>query len=572
VWWRRAQGRRPRTTRAVTAAATAFLVAVAGAACGAGDNASDSDRGDSGATAGLVRRLNMGDFGGGNAPQRNFNPFSPTALTTTFVYEMLFNINDYSCEVEPWLAESFTWESPTKLVVRTRKGVQWSDGKPFSAKDVAFTFNLFKKAPGLDRNGIWSALSSVTATSEDEVTFTFKEPSVPRFNQIADTRIVPEHIWSKESDPEKFTNPNPVGTGPFTVKSMNSQQLVLERNPRYWQADKVKVQELFFRKATGGAEVDKLRLQRGEYDWNAMFVPDIEKTYVAKDPKHNKYWFPPGANISLYMNLTKAPFNDVEFRRALTYAIDREEIKDKAQYGYVETASQTGLVLPGQKAWLAPDIENEGRVPYDPERAKQILADAGYQTGPDGKLRGKDGKPLPAFSFKVQNGWVDWIQAAQIIRDNLADLGITLNVQTPTPEIVDADRASGNFDMVFGVHGGGCNMYDAYRLPLHSAQTAPVGKPAASNFVRWRDARTDDLLDELAQAQEEEEQKRIVGELQKIMVEQVPVIPLWYGAQWFQYRTEKVVGWPSAEDPYAGPGDQLVIITRLRPNPEYRGD
>lgn len=573
MWWRRAQGRRPRATRAVTAAAAAFLVAVAGAACGAGDGASEGGgREGGGGVAGMVRQLNMGDFGGGNAPQRNFNPFSPTALTTSFIYEMLFNINDYSCEVEPWLAESFAWEDPTKLVVTTRKDVLWSDGEPFSAKDVAFTFNMFKEAPGLDRNGLWTVLDSVTATGDHEVTFTFKEPAVPRFNQIADTRIVPEHIWSKEADPEKFTNPNPVATGPFTVKSMNSQRLVLERNPKYWQADKVKVQELFFRKATGGAEVDKLRLARGEYDWNAMFVPDIEKTYVAKNPKHNKYWFPPGANISLYMNLTKAPFNDVEFRRAMTYAIDREEIKNKAQFGYVETASQTGLVLPGQRAWLAPGIENDGKVPYDAEQAKQILSDAGYQTGSGGKLLGKDGKPLAAFSFKVPNGWVDWIQAAQIIRDNLAELGITVNVQTPTPEIVDTDRAAGNFDLVFGVHGGGCNLYDGYRHPLHSEQTAPIGEPAVSNFVRWEDTRTDELLDELAQAQEEDEQKRILAELQRIMVEQVPMVPLWYGAQWFEYRTEKAVGWPSAEDPYGGPGDQLLIITRLRPNPEYRGD
>jgi peptide/nickel transport system substrate-binding protein len=519
----------------------------------------------------MVKQLNMGDFGGGNAPQRNFNPFSPTALTTSFTFEPLFMVNAYSCEIEPWLAEAFEWDGPNSLKITTRSGVKWSDGQPFSAKDVAYTFNLLKKSPGLDWSGLWTKLSSVTAAGDNEVTFSFKEPSVPLLTQIADTRIVPEHIWSKESDPEKFTNPDAVGTGPYKVKSMNSQQLVLERNPTYWQADKVKVQELLFKKATGGAEVDKLRLSRGEYDWNAMFVPEIEKTYVSKDPEHNKYWFPPGANISLYMNLTKAPFDDLEFRRAMTYAIDRDEIKNKAQFGYVETASQTALVLPGQKSWLAPDIENEGRVPYDLEQAKQILSDAGYEAGPGGKLLGKDGKALPAFSFKVENGWVDWIQAAQIVRDNLAELGITVNVQTPTPEVVGTDRAAGNYDMTFGVHGGGCNLSDGYRHPLHSAQTAPIGKQAATNYVRWKDDETDKLLDELVKAEDEAAQKEIVNQLQHIMVEKVPMVPLWYGAQWFEYRTEKAIGWPSAEDPYAGPGNQLLIMTKLRPNPEYRG-
>ena len=62
-----------------------------------------------------------------------------------------------------------------------------------------------------------------------------------------------------------------------------------------------------------------------------------------------------------------------------------------------------------------------------------------------------------------------------------------------------------------------------------------------------------------------------MGELEQIMVDQFPVVPLWYGAKWFQYRSEKAVGWPSEKDPYAGPGDGLLIMTKLRPDPKYRG-
>lgn len=521
----------------------------------------------SGSANGMIAQLNLGDFGGGNAPQANYNPYSPTALTTGFIFEPLFVMNTYNCEPTPWLGTTYNWESPTKLVVETRDGVKWTDGKPFSANDVAFTFNMMKAEPALDINGLWSVLSSVTAESDNQVVFEFAQPSVPTFTQIATTVIVPEHIWSEQSDPTKFTNPEAIGTGPFEVTSMNGQQLVMDRNPEYWQADKVQVQRLMYKKATGGAEVDKLRLARGEYDWNAMFIPDVEKTYVAEDPEHNHYWFPPGAAISIYMNLTKAPFDDVKFREAIAYAIDREEIAEKAQYGYVETASQTGLVLPGQADLLDPDIENQGKIPYDPQQAKQILADAGYETNGSGQLLGKDGKPM-AFSFKTPVGWVDWIQAAQIIQRNLKDLGIEIEVQTPAPDIVDTDRAAGNFDMSFGVHGGGCNLLQAYQHPLASSQTAPIGEPAATNFVRWKDAETDELLDQLARAEDPADQKEILGELQHIMVEQFPVVPLWYGAVWFQYRTENAVGWPSEEDPYAYPTDGLLIMTHLRPATE----
>ena len=547
------------------------LVAATAAACGSGGDGGGPGGSGGGSAGGMVQRLNLGDFGGGNAPQRNFNPYLlATKLVTEYTFEPLFMTNRYSCEITPWLGTSYEWETPSKLVVKTRSGVKWSDGKPFSAKDVAFTFNLFKKAPALDTSGLWTKLSSVTADSDEQVTFAFKTPSVPTLNQIVDAAIVPEHIWAKETDPTKFTNPQAVGTGPFKVKSQNAQQLVLERNPQYWQADKVKIRELFFKKATGSAEVDKLRLARGEYDWNAMFVPEIDKTYVAKDPEHNHYWFPPGGNITIAMNLTKAPFDDLQFRKAMTFAIDRDEIKNKAQFGYVETASQTSLVLPGQKDWLPPGLENDGKIPYDAEQAKKTLADAGYTTNADGKLLGKDGKPM-TFSFMVPNGWVDWIQAAQIVQKNLAAIGITIDLQTPQYEKTDADAKSGNFEMMFGVHGGDCNIYQSFQHPFGSSQTAPIGKPAATNYIRFKDAKTDQLLDELVKTVDEAQQKALVQQLAMRMYEQVPDVPLWYGAKWFQYRTEKAIGWPNEKDPYGGPDNQLLIVTKLRPNPDYKG-
>ena len=138
------------------------------------------------------------------------------------------------------------------------------------------------------------------------------------FDRVASQMIVPKHIWEKEADPVAFVNENPVGTGPFTPESFNQRQLVLKRNPSYWQADKIKVNQLVFSKAEGGNQVENLKLARGEYDMNAMFVPNIEQAYVKQDPEHNHYWFPAGGAIGLGMNLQKAPFNDLEFRKART--------------------------------------------------------------------------------------------------------------------------------------------------------------------------------------------------------------------------------------------------------------
>jgi peptide/nickel transport system substrate-binding protein len=306
-----------------------------------------------------------------------------------------------------------------------------------------------------------------------------------------------------------------------------------------------------------------LRLANGEYDWNQKFIPNVEEVYVAQDPEHNKYWFAQGSCISLYFNLTAEPFSDVNFRKAVAYAVNRDEIAERAQLGYVTTASQTGLKLPGQADWLNPEIPNEGRIPYEPDTARQILTDAGYTYDGDTLLT-PSGSPIE-FSFKIPAGWTDWIQAGEIIRSNLADIGMTVNVETPDAAIHDQDRKSGNFDLVFGVHGGNCSMYINFNDHLASSATAPVGQEAVSNFVRWQDPRTDEQLNQFLSAQTEEEQKAIVYELQQIMYDYFPTIPLWYGAIWFEYRTENAEGWPNEENPYCSANDLPLILRHLVP-------
>jgi peptide/nickel transport system substrate-binding protein len=524
-------------------------------------------------TNGMIANLNGGGFTSNPNPQRIFNPFLPqSTLTTSYTFEPLFIQSGYNCAATPWLGTSYKWTDSTHLTVTTRSGVKWSDGTPFTAQDVAFTFNMLHRVPAFDQLGIWQELASVQAEGDNKVIFTTKAPSSEVFSKIASIVIVPQHIWGKVADPLKFTNPNPVGTGPFLYGSFNTQELILKRNPNYWRANQVKVEQLTFHNNGGGGDTDKLRLAEGQYDWNAMFVADISKTYVDRDPQHNKYWFNPGADISLYMNLTQAPFNDLKFRQAIAYAINRQEIAQRAEYGYVQPASQTGLLLPGEQSWLSPSYANGDVYPFDPAKAKSMFQAAGYKYS-GGKLLGKDGKPMH-FTFEVESGWLDWIQAANIIKSNLSQVGIDISVVTANPTDVQNDEDLGHFQMQFGTNGGQCDMYQNFDQPLGSDKTAPIGKPAVpagagGNFVRWHDANTDNLLNQLKVTTDPTKQKQLVAGLEDVMVRQMPIIPLWYGAQWFEYRTTSAVGWPSQSDPYATmlavPSNGLVVMTKLRP-------
>lgn len=509
---------------------------------------------------GMIANLDAAGFGGGDNPQVNYNPFSPNALINgpSYLYEPLMVENTYSCQVQPWLATNYKWQDPETLIFTLRDGVKWSDGQPFGSDDVVFTMNMMQKYPALDTNGIMSSLSTITKLGTNQVVLKFKVPSVPIFERILNQAIVSKHTWEKVSNPVTFTDPTPVVTGPFTVQSFNQEELVLQRNPNYWQADNVKVEHITFHK-TPPNQVEELKLAQGAYDWNAMFVPSVQQTYVDRDPKHNHYWFPAGGEISLGMNLTKAPFNDVAFRHAMAYAINRQEISQKAEFSYVQPASQTGLSVPGQANFIPSDIPNMGIFPFDQQKALDILTQAGYTKNASGKIQGKDGKPIK-ITFLVQNGWTDWIQASQVIQSNLNALGFTVDVQTPAPDIIESRRKAADYDMLFSVHGGSCNMYENYNY-LNSRVDPSV------NYIHFKNPAVDKLLDDLQQALTSDQQKTAVAQLAEYSYQNFPDVPLWYGANWFEFSTKRAVGWPDATNPYAKPGDSLLIITHLRQSP-----
>ena len=178
---------------------------------------------------------------------RNFNPFAsrPLAPTVAGIYESLMIYSTMKGELVPWLADKYEWSADNKTLTFTlHNGVKWSDGQPFTANDVAFTFNLIKnktglQGPGLQAMGASGYINSVAAQGDNTVVFTFKQVNTPGLYDIIQQNIVPQHIWKDVADPAKFTNDNPVGTGPFTqVTFFQNQAYQVDKNPNYWQAGK----------------------------------------------------------------------------------------------------------------------------------------------------------------------------------------------------------------------------------------------------------------------------------------------------------------------------------------------
>lgn len=172
-----------------------------------------------------------------NAIVVNFNPFAnnPNWPTVKGIFEPLMVFNTLKAELVPWLADSYTWSEDFKtLTFKLHEGVKWSDGEPFTANDIVFTFNLLKNTAGLNGSGLTAlngAVDTFTAADDLTVVFTFKAVDTMSIYDITNQDIVPEHIWKDVADPATFPNETPVGTGPFTeLVDFQSQVYQLDKS------------------------------------------------------------------------------------------------------------------------------------------------------------------------------------------------------------------------------------------------------------------------------------------------------------------------------------------------------
>jgi peptide/nickel transport system substrate-binding protein len=510
---------------------------------------------------------------------RNFNPFSANKLgsVNTAIYEPMMIYNKSTGELVPWLATAFTWSDDNLTLTFTlRPNVKFSDGQPLTSKDVVYTFDLIKNntaLTGFASSVLADYIDSFTAPDDATVVFKFKTVHTPALYDIANQTIVPEHIWKDVKDPLTWTNDNPVATGPFTqVAKFENQIYVLEKNPYYWQEGKPAFQGLRY-PAYPDNDAANLALVNGELDWTGNFVPDIENTFVAKNKETNHYFIVGGDGIALMINTSIKPFDDPAVRKALSMGVDRDMVVKTAMYNYIPAADATGL---GQtyKVWKDQAAIDAGAdyMKFDTAKANKALDDAGLKKGSDGIRLDKDGKPM-VYDFIVPSGWTDWISAAQIICQNMKDLGITLNLSTPEETTWTDSVTKGDFKWSIVYSSGGPTPYNFYRGQMSSVTSRPVGENASENWGRYVSKDADKLLDEFAVTSDPARQKEIMNKLEMVFVNEAPVIPLFPGPDWYEFSTARFTGFPDKDNNYA-PGipyadnpynATLIILTTIKP-------
>jgi peptide/nickel transport system substrate-binding protein len=497
-----------------------------------------------------------------------FNPFNPSVQFLSFgtEYEELVYVNGLkSGATTNWLASAYAWSNGNKTLTFTiRSGVKWSDGKPFSANDVLFTFKLLKANPGLDLNAAWSVLKNVSQNG-NKVVFNFKTSAVPYFYYIAgQTPIVAKHVWSTIKNPVTYKDTNPVGTGPFKMSSCSPQVIKYSKNASYWQKGLPKLDTVYYPAFTSNDPANQ-QLASGKAQWGSQFIPNIKAYYLSKS-SDNHYWFPPLVNVSIFINLKDPILSNVAVRKAMAYAIDRSKVSKIGEYGYEPPSNQTGIVTPTFSSWLDKGLAN--KITYNPAKAISILEKAGFKKS-GGVFHTPSGKPL---SFRIINigGYSDWVASVQVIQQQLKAVGIKITPENLSSTTFDSDTYNGKFQLAYnGNESGGPAPYYELRQLLYTKNSAPIGKAASSNWERYSNPAVDRLIDQYGATTDSAKQHAIVAKLQAVMVNEVPVIPITEGVDWYQYNTKNLTGWVTQSDPFAKPAayehpDWGVMLLHLK--------
>jgi peptide/nickel transport system substrate-binding protein len=489
----------------------------------------------------------------------DFNPFNLTYLPYSLgpVYEPLAFVNTLqSGKATPWLATSWAWSDGNKQLTFTiRKGVKFTNGNPLTAADVVFTFDLLKKYPTLDINSVWSVLSSVTQSGSDQVVMTFKTAAVPYFYYIADQiGIVDQAVWSKIANPVTYPDKNPVGTGAFTLSSSTCtpQNIKYLANKHYWQPGEPKIGTVNY-PAFLTNDTANTYLANGQAQWGSQFIPSIQKFYLARNPAYH-YWFPPVANVSLFINLTNPILKNVAVRQAMAYAINRQKASTIGEYGYEPPSNQSGIVTPTFSSWLdtSQAAAFGNNYAYNPAKAISILKAAGFKMGSNGIFTTPSGQPL-SFTILNNGGFSDWVAAVATIQASLKAVGIQVTPENLAATTYETDLYTGRYQLGYDAETGGPTPYFELRQWLYSANSAPIGTAAGSNWERYSNPATDALINEYGATTNVATQQSIVDQLEKVMLQDVPVIPVTEEVDWYQYDTSSFTGWVTQGDPYAQP-------------------
>lgn len=492
----------------------------------------------------------------------------------SYIYEGLITENGLTGELEPALAEK--WEISTdkrRIVFTLREGLKWSDGHALTVDDVVFTYNdiyLNPKIPSgtkdILRIGSTGKFPTVKKLDERRVEFTVSEPFAPFLRYAGGLYILPAHalkaavnetdkqgnlrflsLWGTDTDPQKI-----VVNGLYRMQSYApSQRLIFERNPYYWQKDQQGNPQPYIERIIWqiieSTDNQLMNFRSGELD--TLGVQPEAFPLLKREEKRGKYTIynggPEIGSRFLGFNLNKAKndkgqpfvdptksrwFNTLEFRQAVAYAIDRETMKKNIFRGLGDFLNSP---IPVQSPYYLSPEKGLKVYDYQPEKAKQLLKQAGFKYNSRGELLDWDGKRVQ-FNLLVKAEEKFRVDMAAQIQRNLNQIGIKADLQVVAFNTIVEKLSSRNWEAyVGGFGGGGIEPHSGFNIwssqgSLHQFnQGQQPGEPEIQGWeVSDWEREIDQLFDAGVKELDETKRQEIYGKFQQLVQEQLPFINL----------------------------------------------
>ena len=504
----------------------------------------------------------------------NWNPLSPSASqgTVGVLYEPMFfqNTAGGDTELQPMLGDSYKFSDDNKeLTITLKDGLKWSDGKPITAEDAVFTFNLINENSAINGIGFHGKAEKV-----DDLTFKLIYDQVSTVDAIAHltgATIVPKHVFEKMSDVTTDINKDPVTSGAFTFeeKDFTPQSYTFRKNKNYYLEGQPYIDGVSYTSYAGG-QATQDAITAGDIDWASNVFQDPEKQL--KDAPVSYITVPASAQVLVTCSSAEmgceGPQTDVAVRKAIYYGMDRGQLNKLAFYGIFYDSSSSLTSTPENEQYLSKDVP-DSTIPEEAnvEKAKQILEDAGYTLGSDGIYQ-KDGVRL-SFEVPAISGWTESINGADVAGQQLKKIGIELKAKQVSANEMSELTSKGDFQILTqNIWYSGSEPYSFYKTFYSSEMTAKVGEKAQTGWARYSNPSVDDALAAINATTDTNVKKEQYGIIQQNVYDDMPYIPMMRTATMVEYGND-FTGWPSKDDLFAAPAswntwDVGVILRQLK--------
>ncbi|MEW6474799.1 MAG: ABC transporter substrate-binding protein [Actinomycetota bacterium] len=482
-------------------------------------------------------------------------------ILATYIFDTLL-WEDSTGEPIPWLAREWS-RSPDGLEWRftLRDNAKWQDGRPVTPEDVKFSFDYVTTGPAANVSRLAASLDlkEVVVEPPNVVVVRLNKPTAVFEEDVAMRLfIIPRHIWSTVTDPVKFREPGAVmGSGPYKLESVDEAAgtyLYTANESFFLGAPYVKRLELV------PAPDELLALQRDEIDAGELqdeSAPEAQIKAFESNPRYTKLEGPLDWLLALHFNVAKGfPYDRKEFRRAIAYALDRKDMVDRLLQGRGAPGTVGGLSP--DHPLLAPDLPTYDR---DVPRARSMLDGLGLKDGNGDGLRELPGGA--PFVQELQANQRFTSKSAELVKEYLREVGIDVRVQILDKATADESAGKGNYTMALIGYGGMTGD------PDQNLRSRYAASPKSTSFTRaigYSNPAVTDLANRQLTTLDREQRKTLVHQIQRLVAEDLPIIPLYSPRRMTFYKTGIFDNWyytPGCT-PCQGTRNKHMLVTGQR--------